>query len=263
MNILPGLKTCRKGLHQYSSNLKRCPFCQENWLKQNAERKKESDRKWRERNADRVRKNARNWYEQNTELTKERSRQWRKKYAERAKESVRKWRKENAERQKKHLQRWRKNNQERDRQNKRKWYEQNKELVRENNRKWCKQNPDLNRACKRRWDKANPAKLRAKQARRRARIKQATPPWAEHAAINQIFDEACRLERETGIPYHVDHIYPLYSPYLCGLHIAENLQAIPKSENLKKSNKTWPGQLDCQRLPPHLNGFDTIEVEGD
>ena len=27
------------------------------------------------------------------------------------------------------------------------------------------------------------------------------------------------------------------------------------AENISKGNRTWPGQLDCQRLPPHRNGF--------
>jgi len=129
----------------------------------------------------------------------------------------------------------------------RRWYEQNRERDLENKRHWREQNADRQREYKRLWQKQNPDKERAKCMRRKARKKKATPPWADHDAINAIYAEAVRLEQETGIKHHVDHIYPLQSKYLCGLHIAENLQVLPSTENIRKNNRTWPGQLDCQK----------------
>jgi hypothetical protein len=87
------------------------------------------------------------------------------------------------------------------------------------------------------WSQANPEKVRAKDALRRAMELNACPSWADLKAIEAIYAEARRLTRKTGILRHVDHIYPLVSPYVCGLHVAENLQILTKSENLSKGNK--------------------------
>jgi hypothetical protein len=34
---------------------------------------------------------------------------------------------------------------------------------------------------------------------------------------------------------------------MCGLHVENNLQIITGSENTRKGNRVWPGQLDCQK----------------
>lgn len=72
-------------------------------------------------------------------------------------------------------------------------------------------------------------KNNARQALRRARRRNATPAWADLSLIKLIY-QSC----PTG--YHVDHIYPLRSPQVCGLHVAENLQYLPAVENLRKFN---------------------------
>lgn len=87
------------------------------------------------------------------------------------------------------------------------------------------------------WARANPEKLRAKDARRRAIKLHACPSWADLEAVKAIYAEARRLTRTTGILHHVDHIYPLVSPYMCGLHVPENLQILIGIENLSKGNR--------------------------
>jgi hypothetical protein len=67
-------------------------------------------------------------------------------------------------------------------------------------------------------------------AKRRAVKLKATPVWANLDKIKEIY-----RNREEG--YHVDHVIPLQHPLVCGLHCEFNLQYLPASENLSKSNK--------------------------
>jgi hypothetical protein len=87
---------------------------------------------------------------------------------------------------------------------------------------------------------ANPDKRNAIQAKRRASNLQATPKWLTTEQLKQIltfYVEAKRLEQETGVKYHVDHIIPLQGSNVCGLHVPWNLQILSATENLSKGNK--------------------------
>ncbi|MEX0827643.1 MAG: helix-turn-helix domain-containing protein [Haliea sp.] len=63
------------------------------------------------------------------------------------------------------------------------------------------------------------------------------PPWADRNAIREIYEEARRISRETGTAHHVDHVIPICGETVCGLHVPENMQILPASENIKKRNK--------------------------
>lgn len=69
-----------------------------------------------------------------------------------------------------------------------------------------------------------------RNATRKARKIQATPAWADLEKIKEIY-----INRPDNM--HVDHIYPLNSDWVCGLHVENNLQYLTKEENLVKSNK--------------------------
>jgi hypothetical protein len=87
----------------------------------------------------------------------------------------------------------------------------------------------------------NPEKYKVirnvKSALRRAVERNACPAWADREKIKAIYEKAFIMRKETGLPYEVDHIYPLISPYVCGLHVPENLQIILGSENRSKGNR--------------------------
>lgn len=82
----------------------------------------------------------------------------------------------------------------------------------------------------------------ARQMRRVARKKQATPAWADNKAILVFYHEAARLTKETGIPHDVDHIVPLQSRLVCGLHVEHNMQVLTADVNKSKGNRHWPDQ---------------------
>lgn len=92
-------------------------------------------------------------------------------------------------------------------------------------------NKDSVRAYNDGWRKANPAAWTMYSANRRAARLSATPPWADRAAIRRLYAEA----RERGLT--VDHIVPLISDVVCGLHIPANLQMLTFSENSRKGNR--------------------------
>jgi len=67
------------------------------------------------------------------------------------------------------------------------------------------------------------------------------------SAIKLVYSTCTKLTKTTGIQHHVDHIYPLTSDWVCGLHVENNLQILTEAENISKGNRVWPGQLDCQK----------------
>lgn len=99
---------------------------------------------------------------------------------------------------------------------------------------WTQQNPELARANKSRWKKRNPAYCRMDSNKRRSLKLRATPGWANEKAILAIYEAAIAQGK------HVDHIVPLRSKLVCGLHCEANLQLLTKQENLSKNNKHWP-----------------------
>lgn len=90
------------------------------------------------------------------------------------------------------------------------------------------------------WKENNKVQIRADTKARRRKHRQATPRWltrAQKSQIRQIYQIAITMSQTTGEQYVVDHIVPLRSDEVCGLHVPWNLRVITQEENLKKSNK--------------------------
>lgn len=75
---------------------------------------------------------------------------------------------------------------------------------------------------------------------RRLQMTVATPRWADAAKIEMVYRGASRLSEAMGVEFQVDHVVPIKSDVVCGLHVPANLQVLAQDENGKKSNKHWP-----------------------
>ena len=73
-------------------------------------------------------------------------------------------------------------------------------------------------------------------AKRKAAQLLATPLWASTEIINAIYKKAKQMTVDTGVQHHVDHIIPLKSKVVCGLHVESNLQILTAKQNRSKSN---------------------------
>lgn len=71
----------------------------------------------------------------------------------------------------------------------------------------------------------------------RKKVRQATPPWADKAAIRKIYAEAKIMTRATGLVHSVDHIVPLRGEFVWGLHVEYNLRVVLHEDNMRKGNR--------------------------
>ena len=100
--------------------------------------------------------------------------------------------------------------------------------------KWRNKNRDRMHETNAAWKKKFHWKVASYSAKRRALQVNQTPENADQEAIQELYKEAARLTKYTGIEHHVDHIQPII---LGGLHHEDNLQIIPAVDNLKKGAK--------------------------
>ncbi len=178
--------------------------------------------KYRENNKEKLREKAKIYRELNPEKSAKSIESWKSKNPEKAREySLRSYYRYH-EQKKAKAREYKANNQDKLKQNMKIWRAANKEYIRkyyEDNKAWFKT-----------WN-----------SKRRAQLIKATVSWADLNKIRDIYDRAMFLTEITGIQHHVDHIIPLNSKYVCGLHVEYNLQILTEQENLTKSNKFTPG----------------------
>lgn len=116
-------------------------------------------------------------------------------------------------------------------------YRNNAPVIIERQKAIRAKDPEVHRARVRRHYRENKARFPAYVAARKARKLNATPPWVDMKAIEAIYIEAKRITGETGVPHEVDHIHPLKSDTVCGLHVPWNLQILPRADNRSKANR--------------------------
>lgn len=95
----------------------------------------------------------------------------------------------------------------------------NKEAIAEAKRNCRRKNPDLYNA------------ISKSYVRKKAK---AMPLWADNKEILEYYQSASKQGLE------VDHIVPIKSGLVCGLHCIDNFQLLTRSENASKGNRYWP-----------------------
>ena len=118
-------------------------------------------------------------------------------------------------------------------------YQANPKKATEQKRLWRKSNPEKSNNYLKLWKQANREKVNATKAHHRASKLRATPSWADKEAITGMYELAI-IFNSTRVNLQVDHIVPLNSDKVCGLHCEANLQLLPASSNISKGNRWWP-----------------------
>lgn len=125
------------------------------------------------------------------------------------------------------------------------YYEQHQERLKEAARLRYADMTPAERALKRWRTQAlpstpKPGSKRAEDTRKVA-LARAYCVWSDVDEVVRIY-MACAILNELGWGrYRVDHIVPLSSKLVCGLHTHTNLQVITCRENQAKGNHFWPG----------------------
>jgi hypothetical protein len=102
------------------------------------------------------------------------------------------------------------------------------------------------------WKANHKTQVRADTKARRRKHRDATPPWLsrkQRSEVRQLYQIAITMTQTTGEQYVVDHIYPLRSEAVCGLHVPWNLRILTQADNLRKSN-TLPDDSEAIAFPP-------------
>jgi hypothetical protein len=139
---------------------------------------------------------------------------------------------------------WREKNKERFRASRERYIAENKDRLLEMYKDHYLRNKETYSLRMKTWRKANP-KMNAHYKRAYTSSKQKrTPPWANLELIKEIY-------RNCPEGYQVDHIVPLRGKTVSGLHVENNLQYLPKSDNTKKANRwqpEWNSNPSCLSL---------------
>jgi len=115
------------------------------------------------------------------------------------------------------------------------YYHKNKERGKIVRQEHYENNKDTYKEKAKSYVRNNRGKVNAYHAERRAFRIAATPDWSEKEKIKQMYDLAATFN-SFNLKVHVDHIIPLQSKVVCGLHVIGNLQILPASENMRKGN---------------------------
>lgn len=121
-----------------------------------------------------------------------------------------------------------------------KWYAENKDRAHAAAKRWKESNKDYVAHITKGWRKRNHSHIIAYNAEKRARVKRASVVWHDSKMVKTVYQKASDMQME------VDHIVPITSDFVCGLHSWDNLQLLDKELNQSKKNLHWPDMPDTK-----------------
>ena len=121
------------------------------------------------------------------------------------------------------------------------WCKNNPEQVKAYNAQYRKDHPEYaaqyrknNPEYDAQWCRDNPDSVAKNYVNRKFKLEQATPAWSETEEIKMVYLKRDEYRTLYGIKFEVDHIIPVRSDTVCGLHVLANLQLLDKSLNRSK-----------------------------
>lgn len=114
-----------------------------------------------------------------------------------------------------------------------------KELISQQQKEYKQRNKEHLSAYMRQWQQNRKPIIAAYEAKRKSTKLKSTPSWFEKDLVDQLYKECREISKESGIEHNVDHIVPLVSDIVCGLHCMANLRIIPAKINQQKGNRFW------------------------
>lgn len=120
------------------------------------------------------------------------------------------------------------------------YYKKNKIAIAIYQKEYREKNKAKRQAICQAYQKKNPAKVCAATRKYQIAKINAQPAWANFNKIQEFYDTANSLNMLLGEWHSVDHIVPLTSKLVCGLHCEQNLQILTASQNSSKGNRYWP-----------------------
>jgi hypothetical protein len=209
---------------------------EDSWYHRNKEKASEQAKARYQKNKDHIKARAKKWKEENPERVKEIEKKFREKHRDKLNEQSRAWRKANPEKTKA----WRDNIKEWKKEYDKEYRIKNKDTVKANKKAWYENNKQLIFKQTREFNKQNRHLVNARQNKYRSDKDNRTPKWLDKEdlwLIKQAYELAQIRRKLFKTEWHVDHIIPLRGDNVSGLHIIDNIQVIPKLENILKNNK--------------------------
>lgn len=146
----------------------------------------------------------------------------------------------NRESAKERTKEWSKNNKQRKAETDKIYYQNNKEKIQEYKHRWYRENKQHKKEYDKEYRKVNQYKYNENKARYKAKLKKASPKWLTDAHKEEMkfyYWYAKFCQDEINEKCSVDHIIPIQSDIVCGLHVPWNLQIMTQSENSSKGNR--------------------------